>query len=253
MLFDLNCAREFLAHNGKCPRNLVLAGCDEVGRGPLAGPVVGASVFLKISNCETSEQIIKDLCRKYSDLGVTDSKKLTPKKRQIILSSIGVDISKVSSAIFELERQQNYTLSFSVSEISNTLIDEINILNASLQSMKQSFEKCLKCSRDTGIRGVLLVDGNKSLPDIIPNVSVLPVVKGDSKSILIGLASIIAKEYRDRLMLAMDTTYPGYGFSKHAGYPTQVHRDAIKVQGVTPIHRKSFKGVKEFCLTGKRP
>ena len=91
-----------------------------------------------------------------------------------------------------------------------------------------------------------MIDGNKNLKQLPRNVDSFPIVKGDSKSLLIGLASIFAKEYRDQFMCSLSVKYPGYGFEKHAGYPTAMHLKAIRDLGLTPVHRKTFKGVKEY-------
>lgn len=211
-----------------------ICGCDEVGRGPLAGPVVGCSVGVSTDG-ELSE--LFDFLR---ELGVTDSKKLTAKKRQKLLSDLSLD-ELVSEKVYEINILKNFSVRFYIREISESLIDEINILNASLLTMKESFEKI--SSKESSL---LLIDGNKVPKDLGDNVDAKTIVKGDSKSVLIGLASVIAKEYRDDLMTKLGVKYPGYGLEKHAGYPTKLHKEAIAQLGVTPIHRKSFKGVKEY-------
>ena len=212
-----------------------LAGCDEVGRGPLAGPVVGATVRI----CTLDEVRAKDFLNIIKELGVTDSKKISRKKRKIILTEMGIDLSsghKLVEASY-----LGYPFSYSIHEVSEKKIDEINILNASLLAMRNSFIDCHNSSHSK-----LMIDGNKELLNIPSTVVMETIVKGDSKSVLIGLGSIIAKEYRDQLMEEMSSKYPGYGLEKHAGYPTKQHREAIVELGVTPIHRKSFKGVKEY-------
>jgi len=213
-----------------------LAGCDEVGRGPLAGPVVAASVYIE------SRYLTEKNLNLLLELGVTDSKKISAKKRAKIISSLDLDITKPNQKM-TLEINDNFFINFSIREISSELIDEINILRASLLAMSLSFKDCKKKKAS----GKILIDGNKLLE--LDDKTVLEefVIKGDSKSILIGLASIIAKEYRDKLMKDLGIKYPGYGLEGHAGYPTKAHREAIKELGVTPIHRKSFKGVKEYC------
>jgi ribonuclease HII len=213
-----------------------LAGCDEVGRGPLAGPVVGTCVF--IDKVYVTEENLKMLI----DLGVTDSKKLSAKKRIKILKELGIDFNLINQKV-DMVINQNFKISFSTRVISNETIDEINILRASLKAMGDAFIDC----HATGETGKVLIDGNKLLELNLSEVEEEFVIKGDSKSALIGLASIIAKEYRDQLMEKYGVTYPGYGLEKHAGYPTKAHKEAIVNLGVTPIHRKSFKGVKEFC------
>lgn len=212
-----------------------LAGCDEVGRGPLAGPVVAATVFIHILDQSEAETF---LC-KLRELGVTDSKKLTAKKRRKILDELDIDLS-LANQLVKISYKE-FKLSYSIREVSETKIDEINILNASLLAMRNSFMDCY----DLG-KAKLLIDGNKELNDIPEDVDMEAVIKGDSKSVLIGLASVIAKEFRDDLMKRLSLEYPGYGLEKHAGYPTKMHKEAIVALGITPIHRKSFKGVKEF-------
>jgi ribonuclease HII len=225
--------------------SVFVSGCDEVGRGPLAGPVVAATAYLTLQQDYEMSEIKNELTR-LSDLGVTDSKKLTQKKRLKALIELGVELSSLEEGRkYLLTSGNKYSIEFAVSEISETSIDEINILNASLLAMKTSFELC----HEKG-SGILLIDGNKPINDLPTNVEGEPIVKGDSKSILIGLASIIAKEYRDLLMVKLGEKYPGYGLEKHAGYPTKDHKEAIRTLGVTPIHRKSFKGVKEFVQKG---
>lgn len=218
-----------------------IAGCDEVGRGPLAGPVVAACVLC--SDVSRLPQLIQSL----QSMGVTDSKKLTSKKRQALLASLKIQPSDLCcNKIFLLKLDKNLTLTFCLHEISSDCIDQINILNASLLAMTSSFEQLLESEKMQKMSGVLLIDGNRLPKNVRPEVVTHAVVKGDSKSSLIGLASILAKEYRDHLMCKMDIEIPGYHFSKHAGYGTKAHLMAIAKLGPSPIHRKTFKGVKEF-------
>lgn len=213
-----------------------LAGCDEVGRGPLAGPVVAATVYIE------SQYLNSDNLNLLLELGITDSKKISAKKRAKIISDLKIDISKPNQKLI-LEINKNFKVFFSIREISSELIDELNILRASLLAMSLSFKDCKK-KED---KGRLLIDGNKLL-ELDDEMTLEEfVIKGDTKSVIIGLASIIAKEYRDQLMKNLGLKYPGYGLEGHAGYPTKAHREAIKSLGITPIHRKSFKGVKEYC------
>lgn len=203
-----------------------LIGCDEVGRGPLAGPVVAAAVY-----CDDSKALAV-----LHELGVTDSKKLSVKKRKLIFERLNIELGSI---IIDKSFELIPGLHFCISELSEKVIDEINILKASLLAMQTASLKLLPKNKE----GRLLIDGNKSFD--FP-VSTFPIVKGDSKSLLIGLASILAKEFRDEKMKAFDEVYPGYNFASHAGYPTAKHRSAIARIGVSPIHRKTFKGVKEF-------
>lgn len=209
-----------------------IAATDEVGRGPLAGPVVSSCVHVK-----ADEKSLIKLTSFLREFGVTDSKKLTDKKREKILNELGITIDKSLVWAGELA---GVDLQVSIDKKSPAQIDKLNILQASLVSMRDAYKKF-----HNGERSLVLVDGNKKFKDIL-NVDIEPVVKGDSKSSLIGLASIVAKVFRDQLMKSYAKKYPHYGFEKNAGYPTKVHREAIVNHGITPIHRKSFKGVKEF-------
>ncbi|MGX5173405.1 ribonuclease HII [Aliikangiella sp. IMCC44653] len=184
------------------PKDLI-AGVDEVGRGPLAGPVIAAAVILDPSNPIE---------------GLTDSKKLTEKKREVLAIEI-----------------KNKALSFCIARAEPQEIDKVNILQASLIAMERAV-KGLNIAPT-----FCLVDGNK-----LPNLPcpARAIVKGDLTEAAISAASIIAKVARDNEMLEMDTKYPGYGFAKHKGYPTKFHREAIQRLGVTPIHRMSFGPVK---------
>lgn len=222
-------------------KKFLLAGVDEVGRGPLAGPVVGACATIKGDN----ERIASSFFEKLLEMGVTDSKKISEKKRRKIITKLGFDFENLPvNKELTLFDDKNCKITVSIAEISETKIDQINILNASLEAMKDSFENIYDKSMD--LSGILLIDGNKTLKKSFENIEQVPVVKGDSKSVLIGVASIFAKEYRDQLMSRLGKKYPGYGLENHSGYPTAFHKEAISKLGVTPIHRKSFKGVKEF-------
>ena len=176
-----------------------LAGVDEAGRGPLAGPVVAAAVIFRKST------FIK---------GVNDSKLLTEKQREALYDKI------ISSAI-----------AYSISIVEPVVIDEVNILNATLRAMKQSVDD-LKIKPD-----LVLVDGNRKFQSDVPMVT---IVKGDSKSFSIAAASILAKVTRDRLMKKLAVQYPVYLWEQNKGYPTRLHREIIKQYGPSPFHRKSF-------------
>ena len=175
-----------------------IIGVDEVGRGPLAGPVISAAIILN------KEKIPE---------GINDSKKLSKKKREVINEKL---ISQHS---------------FAIGIASVEEIDKINILQASLLAMKRAVLN-LNIKPQT-----ILVDGN-TLPDLEYNM--YPIIKGDSKSISIAAASIIAKVYRDKLMQDLSLQYPGYYWEKNSGYGTKQHLLALNNLGVTPIHRKSF-------------
>lgn len=184
-----------------------VAGVDEAGRGPLAGPVVSAAVVLPDT---------------FSDDRVTDSKKLTHKKRELLFSLI-----------------EEQAVSVGVGIVSPEQIDAVNILQASLLSMLIAVNN-LQQKPD-----FLLIDGIFKIDSELPQSA---IKKGDSLSISIAAASIIAKVTRDRIMVKYDEKYPEFGFAKHKGYPTKAHKEAIQKFGVCSIHRRSFKGVKEFCL-----
>lgn len=183
----------------------VVAGVDEAGRGPLAGPVVAAAVILPPA----------------VDLqGVNDSKKLTGRQRERLYALI-----------------HERALAVGVGIADHQTIDRLNILQATLLAMKDAVGK-LSLPPD-----YLLVDGISPVPVSLPQQI---IKKGDSLSISIAAASIIAKVTRDRLMVAYDQTYPGYGFALHKGYGSAGHRAAIAALGPCPIHRATFRGVKEF-------
>ncbi len=179
-----------------------IAGVDEVGRGPLAGPVVAAAVIL-------NPEDIPD--------GLNDSKKLSAKRRGVLDEALR-------------ERAE-----IAVAEASVAEIDELNILRASHLAMERAVA-ALDPPPD-----YLLIDGN-----MIPRHLGLPsqaVVKGDGRSVSIAAASIIAKNWRDQVMVDLAQQHPGYGWESNAGYPTKMHRAALRNLGVTPHHRRSFKPV----------
>ena len=177
-----------------------IAGVDEVGRGPLAGPVVAAAVILP---------------RDFDVLGIDDSKKLSPKKRE-----------ELSAVIKEK------ALAWSVGWVGPERIDEINILEATKEAMTQAVQG-LSLQPDH-----VLIDGNFTVRALaLPQTA---IVKGDANSTSIAAASILAKVTRDRYMEEMDAVYPGYAFASNKGYGTKAHYDGLKAQGPTPIHRKTF-------------
>jgi len=181
----------------------LIAGVDEVGRGPLAGPVVAAAVIMPYE---------------FEIDGLKDSKKLTAKKRE-----------KLTVQIKEL------ALAWQVETIDVDFINKYNILKATFAAMK-------KCLLNLKIKpDCVLVDGNQTIPDI--NIPQFAVIKGDSKCSSISCASIIAKVYRDNIMSELDKLYPQYNFLKNMGYGCKAHLDALKQFGATPIHRKHFAPV----------
>lgn len=176
-----------------------LCGIDEVGRGPLAGPVVACAVILP-----------KD----HEILYLNDSKKLSAKKREELYEVI-----------------QKEAVSIGVGMASPARIDEINILQATYEAMRQAVSKLSVCPQ-------LLLNDAVTIPQIeIPQV---PIIKGDAKSASIAAASIVAKVTRDRLMVEYDKAMPGYGFASNKGYGSSGHIEALKKYGPSPIHRASF-------------
>lgn len=182
-----------------------VAGVDEVGRGPLAGPVVAAAVILD------PDQPIE---------GLADSKALSESRREKL-------------AIVIRER----AIAWAIGRAEHEEIDQINILQASLLAMRRAVLGLIPQPE------YALIDGNRcpSLP-----CKAEAIVKGDATVAAISAASILAKVSRDQEMVALDTTYPGYGFASHKGYPTRVHLQALATLGITPIHRRSFGPVKKY-------
>lgn len=177
------------------------AGCDEAGRGCLAGPVFAAAVILP-----------KD----YKNKILNDSKKLTDKIRYQLRDVI-----------------EKEALAFAVAQVSNIEIDEINILNASLLAMHRAIDKL----KDTP--ELLLIDGNRFKQ--YKNIKHRCIVKGDAKFMSIAAASILAKTYRDDFMIEAAKKYPFYGWDRNMGYPTKLHREGIRQHGTTPLHRMTFQ------------
>lgn len=218
---------------------------DEAGRGPVAGPVVVGAIRLDVPDVESLKVIVESLRM----IGVTDSKKLTPKKRLALLNDLGVIISDYRK-IQKIEAS-NLEISYISWEMDHQVIDAENILAASLRGMKEATLNLLS-SEKKNAQTVILIDGHMKLrwrkeeEEIKQTVSEFPIIKGDMHSALIGLASIIGKEKRDQWMHQMDEIYPQYEFKKHFGYPTAKHKELIKKYGPSPIHRLSFKGVKEY-------
>ena len=190
-----------------------VAGVDEAGRGPLAGPVVAACVILPR---ECDYQVFQD------------SKKLTVRQREQLFATL----------------QHNGAL-IGVGMAGPREIESINILQASLLAMHRAMIECTLANKGCP-PDYLLVDGGFQIPAA---VSQLPLVKGESKSASIAAASIIAKVTRDRIMAEAHTRYPQYGFHRHQGYPTKAHRQAIRCHGPCPLHRRTFRGVAECVRT----
>lgn len=183
----------------------LICGIDEAGRGPLAGPVVAGAVILP-KDCEI--------------LYLNDSKKLSPAKREALYEEI-------------MEKAE----AVGVGMASPARIDEINILQATYEAMREAVD-------NLGVTPELLLNDAVTIPDVsIPQV---PIIKGDAKSVSIAAASIIAKVTRDRLMVQYDEILPGYGFARHKGYGSKDHIEAIRRLGPTPIHRQTF--IKNFVV-----
>lgn len=202
--------------------NAVVVGIDEVGRGPLAGPVLACAAVLKAADIMPA---------------LNDSKKLTRPKREAMYQDV-----------------QDACASFAVASASVEEIDRMNILEADFLAMRRALQALgmpglhesepeipifKKGILSSASKIIIAVDGNLKIHGI-PEEMQIPVVKGDGRIASISAASILAKVFRDRYMDDLEKRYPGYGFDKHAGYGTKAHLDAIRRQGMTPEHRKSF-------------
>ena len=183
----------------------LIAGVDEAGRGPLAGPVVAAAVVL------SADAILQ---------GLDDSKKLSPTRREELFPKI-----------------QTQAVVYGVAVVNPEVIDKINILQAALLAMQQAVEQLQP------VPDLLLIDGNQKTASSIEQWA---IVKGDSKSLSIAAASVLAKVTRDHIMQDYHQLYPQYEFARHKGYGTKLHRDLIAEHGPCPIHRSTFKGVTEY-------
>ncbi|TWJ32919.1 ribonuclease HII [Geobacter argillaceus] len=187
-----------------------IAGIDEAGRGPLAGPVVAAAVILD------SGSVVD---------GINDSKKLTEKQREGLFDRIMATALAVGVGIMD-----------------HDVVDRDNILQATLAAMKQAVAQ-LATAPD-----FLLIDGISMIPLAVPQRT---IKQGDGRSVSIAAASIIAKVTRDRMMVEYDRLYPGYGLAGHKGYGSQAHLEAIARLGPSPIHRTTFRGVREHVRSGE--
>ena len=215
----LKIERELLSQGFK-----TIAGVDEVGRGPLAGPVVCAAVVMPLKEIEIIQ-------------GVDDSKKLSPKKRELLAKLI----RERALAYTVYEVNDDFNLNEDKVKRLSEIIDEINILQATRLGMKNALES-LKIVPDT-----VITDGNMTLDISFPQRS---IVHGDALSYSIGAASIVAKVFRDALMEEYAQPYPAYGFERNKGYGTAEHIRAIKEHGICPIHRRTF--VKKFWAGGEK-
>ncbi|WP_026891270.1 ribonuclease HII [Lacrimispora aerotolerans] len=183
--------------------HVLLCGIDEVGRGPLAGPVVAGAVILP-RDCQI--------------LYLNDSKKLSEKKREALFLEI-----------------KEKAVAYAVGVIGAEKVDEINILQATYEAMRQAVGKL-------GVEPQVLLNDAVTIPGL--RMEQVPIIKGDAKSVSIAAASVLAKVTRDHMMEEYDTLFPQYGFAKHKGYGTAVHISALKEYGPCPIHRRSF--IKNF-------
>lgn len=193
----------------------IVIGCDEVGRGALAGPVVACAVAFGIPELESMN---KELWAKE----VTDSKLLSPEKRSMLASHI-----------------RKSSLGFGIGSVSHKQIDKLNIHNASLLAMQRAVKNLLKkVSHATPQKIFIYVDGKFIVPKL--EYEQLAVVGGDGKIFSVSSASIIAKVHRDNLMMKLHNKFPVYNFAQHKGYGTLQHRNAIKKHGLSDIHRPTF-------------
>ena len=198
-----------------CIEGVIEAGCDEAGRGPLAGSVFAASVVFGADMVEKEEH------QEWLEM-LNDSKQLTDKQREYLRPLI-----------------EQYAMAWAVVEVTAEEIDCINILNASIIGMQRALDRLAVTPEH------IIVDGNKWKPYIpegqVMQIPAQTVVKGDGKYLSIAAASVLAKTYRDEYMLRLHEQYPQYHWDTNMGYPTKAHYEAIKQHGITPVHRKSFK------------
>ena len=198
-----------------CIEGVIEAGCDEAGRGPLAGSVFAAAVvFDALTVCDEQHQSWLEM--------LNDSKQLTDKERSYLRPMI-----------------EQYARSWAVVEVTAEEIDRINILNASIIGMQRALDKLSVTPQH------IIVDGNKWKPYIpegqVMEIPARTVVKGDGKYLSIAAASVLAKTYRDEYMLRLHEQYPQYHWDTNMGYPTKAHYEAIQQYGITPYHRKTFR------------
>ena len=198
-----------------CIEGVIEAGCDEAGRGPLAGSVFAAAVVW-------SKEVVENPAHEEWLELLDDSKKLTDKQRAYLRPLI-----------------EKYAAAWAVVEVTAEEIDQINILKASITGMQRALDKLTITPQH------ILVDGNKWRPYIpegeVMEIPARTVVKGDGKYLSIAAASVLAKTYRDEYMLRLHEQYPQYHWDTNMGYPTKAHYEAIRQYGITPYHRKTFK------------
>jgi len=193
--------------------NTLVCGVDEVGRGAIAGPLVAAAVILP-ANCRLT--------------GINDSKMLTPKQRSILAPLI-----------------KSQALGYSIAAVGHQFIEHHNIACAAFWAMRLAVQKImLQLEKKIKDENILVLADGWQIPEL--NLPCQGVIKGDSKSLSIACASIIAKVFRDELMVKMERRFPGYGFARHKGYGTMEHIRALKRLGPSPIHRQTFEPVKSL-------
>lgn len=198
-----------------CIEDVIEAGCDEAGRGPLAGSVFAAAVIFDPQLLGKKEH------RKWLEM-LNDSKQLTEKERLTLRPLI-----------------EQYAMAWAVVEVTAEEIDRINILKASILGMQRALDRLTIRPQH------IIVDGNKWKPYIpegeVMEIPARTVVKGDGKYLSIAAASVLAKTYRDEYMMRLHEQYPQYHWDTNMGYPTKAHYEAIRKYGITPYHRKTFK------------
>jgi ribonuclease HII len=209
-----------------------LLGCDEVGRGCLAGPVVAACAGINLDKFDISF---------FKSCGINDSKQLSAKKRNELIKYLDIswDFKKETQNVFN-----SHGVIINISQLSAQVVDERNIFYASLMAMDNSLSLMRKKIKNP----YLLIDGKWDLSKVSKmKVKQEAIIKGDSLSKVIGLSSIVAKEFRDAMMRDLYAKkHPLFHFEKNMGYPTKLHKKAIIEHGILAIHRKTFKGVKEY-------
>lgn len=195
--------------------NTLICGVDEVGRGAIAGPVVAAAVVLPLNSSLT---------------GIQDSKKLSPKQRALLEPAI-----------------KKEALGWAIAAAGHHFIENYNIAFATFWVMRLAVQKLLRALEEN-VKGkdILVLADGWQIPDL--NLPCQGIIKGDSKSLSIACASIIAKVFRDKLMTKMEHRFPGYGFARNKGYGTKEHICALKKLGPSPIHRKTFEPVKSLFI-----
>ena len=226
--FDFKVLRKF--------HPLTLYGIDEVGRGSLAGPVVACACGIWGD--------IKRALEKLDTIGITDSKQLSANQRKEKLSSLGISVTKLlQTEHWSGHLCGNSELAVSIAQSSADRVDQVNVLRASLEAMVSAYQG-LNLKRSGPF--YLMVDGARLPPEWQSLENHEGVIKGDQQSLIIALASIIAKQYRDALMKKFDQKWPGYSLAKNVGYPTKEHRECLKKLGPSPCHRKTFRGVRDL-------